>query len=151
MSLLNFPWKAQDNLWELIARGGIEIADMERSVAERCRTLLSKYKDLSMDLADAALVAASETRKIKSIVTLDHKDFSVYRPSHVKRLELIRVRLFCDDGLMGPCRSLRESIHSRSCALSGHRNGSNRRPKRAAPIAVHALILLLALRHGLHQ
>jgi len=87
--LLNFSWKAQDNLWEFIARGGLEIADMQSGAAERCRTLMSKYKDLPMDFADAALVAAAETRKIKSIFTLDHKDFSVYRPSHVKRLELI--------------------------------------------------------------
>ncbi len=87
--LLNFSWKAQDNLWEFVARGGIEIIELEGGAVERCRALMSKYKDLPMDLADAALVAAAEARKIKSIFTLDHKDFSVYRPSHVKRLELI--------------------------------------------------------------
>jgi hypothetical protein len=91
--LLNFSWKAQDNLWEFIARGGIEIADLQSSALERCRTLMSKYKDLPMDLADAALVAAAETRKIRSVFTLDHKDFSIYRPSHVKRLELIPQQL----------------------------------------------------------
>jgi predicted nucleic acid-binding protein len=87
--LLSFTWKAQDNLWEFLARGGMEIADSERISMERCRALMSKYKDLPLDLADAALVAAGESRKIKSIFTLDHKDFSVYRPSHVKRFELI--------------------------------------------------------------
>jgi uncharacterized protein len=56
---------------------------------ERCRALMRKYRDLPMDLADAALVAAGESRKIKSIFTLDHRDFGVYRPSHVKRFELI--------------------------------------------------------------
>ena len=91
--LLNFSWKAQDNLWEFVARGGIEIADLERSAMERCRALMSKYRDLPMDLADAALVAAAETRKIKSVFTLDHKDFSVYRPSHMKRFELIPQQL----------------------------------------------------------
>ncbi len=87
--LLNFSWKAQDNLWEFVGRGGIEIAELEKSVMDRCRTLMSKYRDLPMDLADAALVAAAEARKIKSVFTLDHKDFSIYKPSHLKRFKLI--------------------------------------------------------------
>ena len=87
--LLNFSWKAQDNLWEFLARGGIEIADLETRHMGRCRALMGKYGDLPMDLADAALVAVAEARKIESIFTLDHKDFSIYRPSHLKRLALI--------------------------------------------------------------
>jgi uncharacterized protein len=87
--LLNFSWKAQDNLWEFLARGGMEIADPERSNIGRCRVLMSKYRDLPMDLADAALVAAGEVRKITTIFTLDHKDFSIYQPSHVKHFELV--------------------------------------------------------------
>jgi uncharacterized protein len=87
--LLSFSWRAQDNLLEFLARGGVEIGALERSHMARCRALMSKYKDLPMDLADAALVAVAETKKIKSIFTLDHKDFSVYRPAHVKRLEMI--------------------------------------------------------------
>ena len=91
--LLGFSWKAQDNLWEFIARGGIEIADLERSIEDRCRALMSKYRDLPMDLADAALVAIAEVKRVKSIFTLDHKDFSLYSPSHIKRLELIPKQL----------------------------------------------------------
>jgi hypothetical protein len=87
--LLNFSWKAQDNLWEYLARGGIEIAHLERSAVDRCRALMSKYRELPMDLADAALVAIAEAKKINSVFTLDHRDFSVYRPSHVKRFDLI--------------------------------------------------------------
>ncbi|MGA2404301.1 MAG: PIN domain-containing protein [Syntrophobacteraceae bacterium] len=87
--LLNFSWKAQDNLWEYLARGGIEVDHLERSAGDRCRALMSKYRDLPMDLADAALVTIAEAKKIKSIFTLDHKDFSLYRPSHIKRFELI--------------------------------------------------------------
>jgi uncharacterized protein len=75
--LLNFSWKAQDNLWEFLAQGGMEIADPRRSNIERCRVLMKKYRDLPMDLADAALVAAGEAGRIATIFTLDHKDFSV--------------------------------------------------------------------------
>ena len=42
-----------------------------------------------MDLADAALVSITEVRKFRSVFTLDHKDFSLYELSHIKRLELI--------------------------------------------------------------
>jgi predicted nucleic acid-binding protein len=86
--LLNFSWKAQDNLWEFLARGGTEIADLERSDWDRCRALMNKYNDLPMDLADAALASIAEARRIRSVFTLDHKDFSVYKLSHIKRLEL---------------------------------------------------------------
>ena len=44
-------------------KGGMEIVDPERSNMERCRVLMKKYRDLPMDLADAALVAAGESRK----------------------------------------------------------------------------------------
>ena len=91
--LLGFSWKAQDNLWEFLARGGTEIADLEQSERDRCRALMKKYRDLPMDMADAALVSIAEAKKITSIFTLDHKDFSVYRPSHVKRLALIPKQL----------------------------------------------------------
>ncbi len=91
--LLNFSWKAQDNLWEFLARGGTEIADLERSGRDRCRALMNKYRDLPMDMADAALVSIAEAKKIRSVFTLAHKDFSVYKPSHIKRLELIPKQL----------------------------------------------------------
>ena len=91
--LFNFSWKAQDNLWEFLARGGTEIAGLERSGRVRCRALMNKYSDLPMDMADAALVSIAEAKKIRSVFTLDHKDFSVYKPSHIKRLELIPKQL----------------------------------------------------------
>jgi predicted nucleic acid-binding protein len=91
--LLNFSWKAQDNFWEFLIRGGVEIVNPEGRAMERCRELMTKYKDLPMDLADAALVVLAETRKIESVFTLDHRDFTVYKPSHVRQFELIPAHL----------------------------------------------------------
>jgi len=87
--LLNFSWKAQDNLWEFLARGAIEIVHPEHSAMERCRILMNKYRDLPMDLADAVVVAIAESKKINTIFTLDHKDFDVYKPLHTERFVLI--------------------------------------------------------------
>lgn len=45
----------------------------------RILALMEKYRDLPMDLADACLVIMSEEEKDSLVVTLDQKDFSVYR------------------------------------------------------------------------
>ena len=75
---------------------------------------MKKYRDLPMDLADAALVAAAETTKLRSVFTLDHKDFSIYRPARARRLELVPAQLvleastgFVLDRQRRPCYGLR--------------------------------------------
>jgi hypothetical protein len=45
----------------------------------RILALMEKYRDLPMDFADACLVTMSEEEKDSLMVTLDKKDFSVYR------------------------------------------------------------------------
>ena len=40
---------------------------------------MEKYADLPMDFADATLVCLAQESGILNIVTLDHKDFSIYR------------------------------------------------------------------------
>jgi hypothetical protein len=45
----------------------------------RILVLMEKYRDLPMDFADACLVTMSEEEKESLVVTLDKKDFSVYR------------------------------------------------------------------------
>jgi len=91
--LLDYSWKAQDNLWQFLVRGGLEIMSPEPDGFERCRWLMHKYRDLPMDLADASLVVLAEAKKIRHVFTLDHKDFSLYRPSHVGRFDLIPAQL----------------------------------------------------------
>jgi len=91
--LLGFSWKAQDNLWEFIIRGGLEVWPLEHRLQVRCRKLMAKYKDLPMDLADGTLVVLAESKKIRKIFTLDHKDFNIYRPAHTKKFKLLPPRL----------------------------------------------------------
>lgn len=91
--LLSFSWRAQDNLWEFIQRGGMEIIHLDVREMKRCRQLMEKYQALPMDLADATLVAIAETRQIKRIFTLDHKNFKVYRPLHIKQFGLLPSKL----------------------------------------------------------
>ena len=87
--LLGFSWKAQDNLWEFIARGGVEILSLNETQQARCRQLMEKYRDLPMDLADGTLVVVAESQRIKKVFTLDHKDFRIYKPLRIKNFKLL--------------------------------------------------------------
>ena len=91
--LLGFSWKAQDNLWEFIMRGGVEILSLDDRQQARCRQVMEKYADLPMDLADGTLVVLAESKKVKKVFTLDHKDFQIYKPSHTKHFLLLPSRI----------------------------------------------------------
>ncbi|MBX9879791.1 MAG: PIN domain-containing protein [Candidatus Obscuribacterales bacterium] len=55
----------------------------------RAFELMEKYIDLPMDFADAEILVIAERRSVKTIFTLDRRDFSVYRPRHVRQFDLI--------------------------------------------------------------
>ena len=71
-------WAGQDALWRLIERGDLQLADLSPAARTRMRSLMEKYRDLPMDLADASLVAVAEERGLSRVFTLDG-DFRVYR------------------------------------------------------------------------
>jgi predicted nucleic acid-binding protein len=91
--LLGFSWRAQDNLWEFVMRGGVEILSLDVKMQARCRELMKKYMDLPMDLADSTLVVLAESKKTDRVFTLDHKDFIIYRFANNKRFKLHPARL----------------------------------------------------------
>jgi len=47
------------------------------------------YRDLPMDLADAALVRVAEREKLRRIFTLDRRDFEVYGPARLGRFSIL--------------------------------------------------------------
>jgi len=47
--------------------------------APKIATLMQKYADQRMQLADAAIVHLADREKVSTIFTLDRRDFSVYR------------------------------------------------------------------------
>lgn len=89
MYLLGFSWRAQDALWEFLERGGVTLLSVELRDFARMRELMEKYRDLPMDLADAALVRVAERERIRRIFTLDRRDFSLYRPEGVERFHIL--------------------------------------------------------------
>ena len=89
MYLLSFSVHAQRALWETIASEGIGLASLDSLDVVRIGALMWKYRDLPMDLADAALVRVAERDGISKVFTLDRRDFSVYRPAKIGRFLII--------------------------------------------------------------
>jgi predicted nucleic acid-binding protein len=79
MYLLGVLPRAQEALWEMLARSAIQLLPLDLGDVPRIRELMRKYADRPMDLADAALVRMAEREGIRRIFTVDRKDFSVYR------------------------------------------------------------------------
>ena len=90
--LLNFSWEAQNALWEIIQAGAVEILPLGTDDVARMRELMRKYRDLPMDLADAALVRVAERERLRRIFTLDRRDFQIYRPSRIGRFAIFPSR-----------------------------------------------------------
>jgi predicted nucleic acid-binding protein len=89
MYLLGFSWQAQDALWAFVERGALGFLPLAVEDASRMRELMQKYRDLPMDLADAALVRVAERERLARIFTLDRRHFSVYRPQGLGGFELL--------------------------------------------------------------
>ncbi len=89
MYLVRGSWSAQDALWQMLASATLELLPIDATDAPRMRELMRRYRNLPMDLADAALVRVAEREGIRRVLTLDRRDFSVYRPARVGRFSII--------------------------------------------------------------
>ena len=92
MYMLRAYWQAQEALWEMIEIGAVEILQLGIDDVPRIKELMRKYRDLPMDLADAALVRAAERERLRRIFTLDRRDFQIYRPSRIGRFSIFPSR-----------------------------------------------------------
>ncbi len=80
-----------DRLREFIAAGGLTCRFFDRSTLVRAFELMELYADQSMDLADAPLVAATESLGTRRVFTLDRNDFETYRVRQGHRHQSIQI------------------------------------------------------------
>ena len=66
-----------DPLFELLERDAIRLDFQVAAHWPRLRTLMARYDQ--MDLADASIVVMSERHMRSQVLTVDRRDFSVYR------------------------------------------------------------------------
>jgi len=81
-------YPAQAELWRWRTAGRLILHDLAGEEIDRMATLMDKYQDRPMDLADASLIAAAGRLGMQRIFTLD-SDFHIYRLADGSALECI--------------------------------------------------------------
>lgn len=89
MYLLSYSWQAQKALWEIVETGVVRLLELDEPDVPGMKSLMEKYRDLPMDMADAALVHVAVREDLRRVLTLDKRDFSVYRLPRKGRFTLL--------------------------------------------------------------
>lgn len=84
---LNVEWRL--DLLRVIEEGRLEVAEVPVSSYHELAVTIRKYADCDIDFADASLVWLAEHTGLREILTLDVRDFSVFRLKNGKRFELV--------------------------------------------------------------
>lgn len=88
-----FRKRARVAIWvqlvEEISAGAYRLHHPDESELERAARLELQYADLGLGFVDASVITACETLGETKVATLDHRHFSVVRPRHCERLELL--------------------------------------------------------------
>lgn len=77
--LLSFSVKAQTAALDFVLKSVVELIPASGESLKKVRVLMKKYSDLPMDYADATIVCLAMDTGIQNIITLDKRDFSIYR------------------------------------------------------------------------
>jgi uncharacterized protein len=80
------PASAAPKLLHWIERGGATLAEVPVSSLRAIATRMEKYADLPMDLADATLLWVAEREGVMDVLTLDRRDFGIYRTTRGRML-----------------------------------------------------------------
>ena len=91
MHLLTFSLQGQEALLEMIERQALSVLPIGDQDLPGIRSLMRKYRDLPMDFADATLVQAAAREGLRDVLTLDRRDFSIYRLGGRKGFNILRI------------------------------------------------------------
>ena len=80
-----------DPVFQLLEREAVRLAFNVSSNWPRLRILMSRYRQ--MDLADASVVVMTELHARSQVLTVDHKDFNVYRRNDRQVIDFISPRM----------------------------------------------------------
>ncbi len=72
-----------------VQEGKFEFVPLVREDLGRAYRIMARYSDARLDFADATLTAVAERLKITRIATTDRRDFSLVRPAHCDKFELL--------------------------------------------------------------
>lgn len=72
-----------------LARGAIAVENMSPADLPVMNNLMDQYADLPMDFADASLVWLANRINAANVLTLDRRDFAVYRLKNGRRFRTV--------------------------------------------------------------
>jgi predicted nucleic acid-binding protein len=73
----------------LITSGEIRVVDLTIADYGRCAELIETYADMGLGLVDASVVTVAENLAVRTVASLNRRDFTVIRPRHVEAFEII--------------------------------------------------------------
>jgi uncharacterized protein len=74
-------------MFQLLERDAVRLGPLVAEHWLRLRTLMARYEQ--MDLADASIVVMSEQHLRRQVLTVDRKDFSVYRRNDRRVIDFV--------------------------------------------------------------
>src|SRR5262249_22191349 len=82
-------FRDQEGGWRLLRSGLLEVSSISTTDLPALDTLMHRYADRPMDLADATLVYVAEREGLRTILSVDHSDFETYRIGRSTRFRIL--------------------------------------------------------------
>ena len=87
--LLRRDSRAVEQLLHSLETGFLEILPLTGADGKSIAAILKKYRDIKIQLADAALVHLAARDGVDTVFTLDRRDFAVYRLPRGRGLKVV--------------------------------------------------------------
>ena len=72
-----------------VSNGELSIISVETQDLTRSAEILEKYQDSKIDFVDSIIMAIAERLEITRILTVDRRDFGLFRPQHCAAFEIV--------------------------------------------------------------
>ncbi len=74
---------------DYIVAGNLPLISTTPQDLERASEILKKYADSKIDYVDCMIMAIAERLNVNRILTVDQRDFSLFRPKHCNVFEIL--------------------------------------------------------------
>ncbi len=74
---------------DVLIKGGYQYENVSVDDLIRARNIMAQYVDSKLDFVDCCIMALSERLKITQVCTFDRRNFSIFRPKHIRYLDLL--------------------------------------------------------------
>jgi predicted nucleic acid-binding protein len=80
---------AQISLLDEVARGAYQLEPFTAADVEAAKTVVERYRDLRIGLADASIVVLAQRHGARDVLTLDERHFRALRIGRAKRFRIL--------------------------------------------------------------